>query len=168
VGNYLGVPLLLLAAMLQVSIVPQLPRFLGGEPNLVLLLVLSYVARASIEEGAAWSFLGGIVHDLLTSVPTGSTTLGLLLLVIVIDRLRSQLFNVGFLTVIALGLAGSLLLSMLGIVFTILGGYNVRLFDLIAYQVLPSAAYNVVLIGPVYLLMRRFCPPPALAAQPSR
>lgn len=163
-GNYLGVPLLLLAAMLQVSIVPQLPRVLGGEPNLVFLLVLSYAARATIEEGAAWAFLGGIVHDLVTSVPTGSTTFGLLLLVITIDRLRAQLFNVGFLTVIVLGVAGSLLLSILGVAFTILSGFNVRIFDLITYQVLPSAVYNFVLIGPVYLLMRRFCPPPALAA----
>ena len=47
-GSWVGVPLLILAAVLQVTIVPQL-RIQGGEPDLVLLLVLAYARLERVE-----------------------------------------------------------------------------------------------------------------------
>ena len=50
-GNYFGVPLLILAALLQVTVIPQV-RILGGEPNLVMLLVVTYAIAGSL----VWNF----------------------------------------------------------------------------------------------------------------
>jgi rod shape-determining protein MreD len=158
-GNWLGLPLLALAAILQVTFIPQF-RVLGGEPNLVLLLVLSYAVRAPINEGIAWAFAGGILLDLVTSSPTGGTVLGLLLLIVMIDRLRAQIVGIGFLALVGLVIAGTLTLEVTGLILAIIGGYNVRLFDALTYAVLPSIALNLALIFPVYWFVRRICPPP--------
>lgn len=158
-GNWLGLPLLALAAVLQVTFVPQV-RILGGEPNLVFLLVLAYAARAPLEEGAAWAFAGGILLDLLTSAPTGGSVLGLLLLVLLIDLLRVQFVDVGFLAITGLVIFGTLLFEAVLLVLTVLGGHNIRLLEMIRYAVAPSIAYNLLLIWPVFWFVRRFCAPP--------
>lgn len=158
-GNWLGLPLMALAAVLQVTFVPQI-RILGGEPNLVFLMVLVYAVRAPLEQGVAWAFAGGILLDLLTSAPTGGSVLGLLLLVLLIDVLRAQFVGAGFLMITGLVIFGSLTFELVLLVLTVLGGHNIRLFDLLRYAVAPSIAYNLVLVWPVYWFMRRACAPP--------
>ncbi len=158
-GNWFGLPLLVLAAIIQVTFVPQI-RLLGGEPNFVMLLVISYVVRARLEESVAWAFIGGILLDLMTSLPTGASVLSLLLIVILIDQIRLQLAGVGFLAVIGLVIAGTLTMQFVALALTILSGYNVRLFETLSYVVLPSIVYNLVTIWPVYWFVRRFCRPP--------
>lgn len=158
-GNWFGLPLLVLAAIIQVTFVPQI-RLLGGEPNFVMLLVISYAVRARLEESVAWAFIGGILLDLMTSLPTGASVLSLLLIVILIDQIRLQLAGVGFLAVIGLVIAGTLTMQFVALALTILSGYNVRLFETLSYVVLPSIVYNLVTIWPVYWFVRRFCRPP--------
>ncbi|MBE2183629.1 MAG: rod shape-determining protein MreD [Anaerolineae bacterium] len=158
-GNWFGLPLLVLAAIIQVTFVPQM-RLLGGEPNFVMLLVISYAVRARLEESVVWAFIGGILLDLMTSLPTGASVLSLLLIVILIDQIRLQLAGVGFLAIIGLMIAGTLTMQFVALALTILSGYNVRLFETLSYVVLPSIAYNLVIIWPVYWFVRRFCRPP--------
>jgi rod shape-determining protein MreD len=158
-GNYFGVPLLILAALLQVTVIPQI-NILGGEPNLVMLLVITYAIQAPLEQGVAWAFVGGILQDLLTSLPLGATTLALLIVVFVIDRLRGQLVRLGFFSIIGVTILATVLLQVIALTLTILAGYNIRLFEMITYNIVPSIAYNLVFVFPTYWLMRRFCPPP--------
>ncbi|KXK18460.1 MAG: rod shape-determining protein MreD [Chloroflexi bacterium OLB15] len=158
-GNWFGLPLLVLAAIIQVTFVPQI-RLLGGEPNFVMLLVISYAVRARLEESVVWAFIGGLLLDLMTSLPTGASVVSLLLIVFLIDQIRSQLAGVGFLAIIGLVIAGTLTMQFVALALTILSGYNVRLFETLSYVVLPSIAYNLVLVWPVYFFVRRFCRPP--------
>lgn len=158
-GNWFGLPLLVLAAIIQVTFVPQI-RLLGGEPNFVMLLVISYAVRARLEESVVWAFIGGLLLDLMTSLPTGASIVSLLLIVFLIDQIRSQLAGVGFLAIIGLVIAGTLTMQFVALALTILSGYNVRLFETLSYVVLPSIAYNLVLVWPVYFFVRRFCRPP--------
>ncbi len=158
-GNWFGLPLLILAAIIQVTFVPQI-RLLGGEPNFVMLLVISYAVRARLEEAVVWAFIGGILLDLMTSLPTGASVISLLLIVFLIDQVRAQLAGVGFLAIIGLVIAGTLTMQLVALALTILSGYNVQLFETLSYVVLPSIAYNLVLIWPVYFFVRRFCRPP--------
>lgn len=158
-GNYFGVPLLILAAVLQVTFVPQI-RVLNGEPDLIFLLVLAYALRAPLEEGVTWAFVGGILADLLSAAPTGMTALGLVLLVFATDRLRRQVAGVGFLTIIAVTLVGTLLVKVVTFIVLLLIGYGLSPFEALISNVVPTMAYNLILIFPIYLFVRRFCPTP--------
>ena len=49
-GTYWSIPLIALAVVLQATFIPQI-RILGGEPDLVFLLVLSWSINGRLEQG---------------------------------------------------------------------------------------------------------------------
>ena len=159
-GSWVGIPLLILAAALQVTILPQL-RVQGGEPDLVLLLVLAYARRATLEQGVTWAVIGGLALDLLSSTPTGTHILSLIVIVFLTDRLRAQLSDLGFLSMALLVLAGTLIQFAFSYVATALTGYGLPPLEVLTYIVLPSLAYNLVLFWPAGWLVRRITPRPS-------
>lgn len=68
------------AALLELSIVPYL-RIGGAQPDLVLVLAITWTILIGIEGGLAWAFLGGLVIDILAPRPLGSTAFVLLVCV---------------------------------------------------------------------------------------
>ncbi|MCU0512276.1 MAG: rod shape-determining protein MreD [Anaerolineae bacterium] len=165
-GYYVAIPLLALAAALQSSIIPDF-RLLSGQVDLVFLLVIAWGMRAPLEEGLFWAFVGGILQDLLSITPTGASSIGLVLLIFLIDYLRRQLFRVSLLLLIALVIGGTILQQ--GIIYTalLLTGNRYDVLEMLRSVLLPEIFLNLVLMLPVYLvvrlLQRRVAPPPLTA-----
>ena len=157
-GNYLGLPILIIAATLQVSFAPQI-RILGGEPDLTFLVVLSWAMNARLDEGVVWAFVGGITSDLLTSAPTGTSVIGMLLIVFALHRLRQQVFGLGIVTLVGAVVFGTILQQTIYMLVNAIVGYEVHLIEMFAYVVLPTVAYNLVFIWPVYWIVRRLLHP---------
>ncbi len=160
-GSWVGFPLLILAAALQVTFMPQL-RVLGGEPDLVMLLVLAYARHATLEQGVTWAFIGGITTDLLSSTPTGTHVLSLLVLVFIVDRLRAQLASLGVISTVLLVMIGTFLQYGFAFLANALTGYGLPPLEVLTYNVLPSLAYNLVLIWPLGWFVRRLTVAPSL------
>lgn len=153
-GTYWGIPLIALAVILQSTFIPQI-RILGGEPDLVFLLTLSWAINGRLEQGVAWSFVGGIAEDLLSAAPTGASVLGLLALVFGIDQLKQQVYRVGFLMVIGIVIAGTILDKLIYMIVVATAGFTIYPLENLTYVILPTIAYNLVFIGPVYWVVRR-------------
>lgn len=73
---YFGIPVLLFAAVLQTTWVERL-RILGGRPDLVLLLAITWAIIRGANEGAIWGFVGGLFCDLLSGGGLGLWTVAL-------------------------------------------------------------------------------------------
>lgn len=73
---YFGIPVLLVAAALQSSWLERV-RIMGGRPDLVLLLVVTWAIIRGANEGAIWGFIGGLFCDLLSGGGLGLWTLAL-------------------------------------------------------------------------------------------
>lgn len=73
---YIGAPLLLVAAVLQSTWVEEL-HVLGGRPDLVLLLVVTWGVIRGANDGAVWGFIGGMLCDALSGGAMGMWTLAL-------------------------------------------------------------------------------------------
>ncbi len=153
-GTYWGIPLIALAVILQSTFIPQI-RILGGEPDLVFLLTLSWAINGRLEQGVAWSFVGGIAEDLLSAAPTGASVLGLLALVFGIDQIKQQVYRVGFLMVIGIVIAGTILDKLIYMIVVATAGFTIYPLENLTYVILPTIAYNLVFIGPVYWVVRR-------------
>jgi rod shape-determining protein MreD len=153
-GNYLGLPVLIIAAALQVTFAPQI-RILGGEPDLTFLVVLAWAVNARLEEGVVWAFIGGIAHDLLTGAPTGTSVIGMLLIIFALNRLRQQVFGIGFVTLVGLVVFGTIVQQTIYMLVNAAVGYEVHLLEMFGYVVLPTVAYNLVFIWPIYWMVRR-------------
>lgn len=152
-GRFLSVPFLIIAAALQASFVPQI-RLLGGGPDLVFLLVVAWSINSELEEGVVWAFVGGIAQDLLSAAPSGSSVMGLLVLVFAISGLGRQVYRIGIATLIGLVLAGTLAQQIILMIILALSGFRVEWLTDFSYVVAPTIFYNLILIWPVYWFVR--------------
>ena len=152
-GSFLSLPILLLAAIAQSTLAPQI-QFLGGRPDLVLLLVLAWSVNADMDESVVWAFVGGIAQDLLSAMPTGTSTLGMIPLVFFVNSLNRQLYRIGLVFLVGLVIGGTLLKALVQVAVLLLTGHQYDLAE-ISYVVLPTILYNLVFIWPLYWFARR-------------
>lgn len=153
-GSSLSLPILALAAVLQASIVPQF-SILGGRPDLVFLLVISWALNAPLEQGIIWAFVGGILQDLMSAAPTGTSVIGMVLIVFALDVFRQQIYRVGVLTILWVTLVGTFVQQILVMAVLVLSGFTIPVLDNLGYVVLPTVFYNLILVFPVYFITRR-------------
>lgn len=71
------IPLLALAAIVQITLLPQIPIF-GYKPDLALILVVAWAMLAPFGQAAVWGFVLGIFLDLASGLPFGIHTLALM------------------------------------------------------------------------------------------
>jgi rod shape-determining protein MreD len=162
-GNFLSLPILALAAVLQVTVTARL-NILGGRPDLVLLIVMAWTLNATLEEGVIWAFVGGICTDLLSAAPLGTSAAGLVILVFMFHAVRQQIYTVGLFTLIWVVLLGTLFQHIAVMVILMLTGFAPAFTDQLGYGVIfqeftslifPTMVYNLIVIVPIYAVMRR-------------
>lgn len=150
---FLSFPILMLAAVLQAALLPQF-RLSGGAPDLVYLLVLAWAINAPLQNGILWAFVGGILLDLLSFQPLGTSTFGMLLTVFALSGIGEQVYRVGFLTLIAMVLTGTVVQQLCIMGVLTLTGYRVDWLYGFFNIIPPTMLYNVLLIWPVYGFVR--------------
>jgi rod shape-determining protein MreD len=139
---------------LQATLIPQI-RILGGQPDLVFLLVLSWSINGRLDQSVTWAFVGGIMQDLLSAAPTGASVVGMLLLIFGMERLKGQVFHIGLVLLVGLVIAGTVLQKAAFMIVAAFSGFTINPVANFTYIILPSIAYNLVFIWPVYWIIRR-------------
>ena len=153
-GRFLSLPILMIAAALQASFVPQI-RLLNGGPDLVFLLVLAWSINADLEESVIWAFAGGISLDLLSAEPVGTSVVGMLLIIFAISGIGRQVYRTGFVVLVGMVLVGTLLQQLIIMIILWLTGWHINWLQDLGTIVAPTIFYNLILILPVYLFVRR-------------
>jgi rod shape-determining protein MreD len=153
-GNYLSVLILGLAAAVQSTFVPQI-RLLGGGPDLVFLIVVTWSVSARLEDTVLWALVGGILQNLLSAAPLGTASMGMILVLFALDAVRRQVYRVGIPLLILIIIFGSLVYQLVVMLILSLTGFEIRFLDSLRYVVLPTIAYNLVFVWPVYWFVWR-------------
>jgi rod shape-determining protein MreD len=153
-GTYWGIPLIVIAVILQATVMPQI-RILGGQPDLIFLLVLSWSINGRLEQSVTWAFAGGIAQDLMSASPTGASTLGLVLLLFGIEGVKQQVYRIGFMLILGLVIVGTVVQKIVFMVVASFSGFTIYPIENFTYVILPTIAYNLVFIGPIYWVVRR-------------
>jgi rod shape-determining protein MreD len=161
-GSFLSLPIMMLVAALEVTLMPQI-SFLGGRPDLVLLVVVAWALNSTLEQAVLWAFIGGICKDLLSSAPLGTTIVGLILIVFAINAIREQLFSVGIFTLIWVSLIGTVIQEFSILIILLLTGFQPEFASQLGYGIIvdqfrlfivPTIVYNLIGIIPVYVIVR--------------
>jgi rod shape-determining protein MreD len=74
---YLTLVLLAGVLLIQTALLSRV-RLLGAAPNLLLVTTVSWSLLKGVTEGLIWAFLGGLGLDLITGMPLGTSSLGLM------------------------------------------------------------------------------------------
>lgn len=92
-SNYIGIPILLLAALLNSTLMAEF-RIGGGAPDLVFLLVVSWALLGDVEEALTWAVIGGVMQDLLSVAPLGTSSLGLVIVAFGADTVFGEISGI--------------------------------------------------------------------------
>ena len=150
--RYFGLPLLLLAAVLQVTVVPEF-RIGDGGPDLVLMMGVSWILLAGMDEGLIWTIFGGLLLDVLQGTPLGTAALALVVAVSVPGIVLGQLGRGSALLPALAAIAATGIYHLALIVLYIVIGTPADIGHTLLYVTVPTAVFNVVLIIPVYKLL---------------
>ncbi len=149
----LGVPLLLAAALVQATILPYL-RVYGGQPDLIVVLVLAWATLDHDREGMVWAFVGGLLLDLLSGAPLGLSSLALVPIAYVVGLTEAGVYRTNIALPLLLTAAGALayhLAYLLLLRFTM--GMALPWGEALRYTALPSVAFDLLLILPAVRLL---------------
>ncbi len=153
-GRYIAALLLILAALAQNTFLPQI-RIRGGMPDLVFLFVLAWAIRSSFRDGLIIAFIGGITLDLVTVSPTGATPLAFTIILYAVELVRGQVFKIGFFSILLLVIGGTLFIKVMHILIMLFSGFRIAPLEMLTYTIIPTIAYNLVLIWPILWLTKQ-------------
>ena len=137
-GRYLSIVVLGVAAALSASFIPQFIAFVvallsnftpvlnesRGHPSLVMLLVICWSLRSSLAEGFVWALVGGIMLDLLSVLPIGTSSAALVMIVFVVNGVAQQLLRLRILFLLAITALATVFMTAYIIVALFLLGYS--------------------------------------------
>lgn len=167
-GRYLSVPILVFATALSASIMPQLVGFgvglLGnvtpilnntrGQLNLVMLLVLAWSIRADLLSGFVWALVGGILLDLYSAVPIGTSSAALMIIAYAANGAALQLYRMRIVTLLAMTLLATLFFHVYTYFALLLLGLSYDPLAAIQFVLIPTTVYNLAGALPIYATVR--------------
>ncbi len=167
-GRYLSIAVLGLSAALSASVIPQAISFMvallssilpvlastRGQLSLVMLFVLCWSIRADLTESLIWALVGGLVIDLLSVLPLGTTSVALILIAFVANSVAQQLFRVRILFLVAMAPVATVFLTAFTLAALAMLGNTYDIMTVVSRVMIPSMIYNLFAVIPVYAIVR--------------
>ena len=142
---YIGIPLLTLLAVFDATFMKVLQLW-GGAPNLMLMVIVAWALVAELDEALTWAVIGGVLRDLMSVAPTGSSALAFIVIVVTIDILFPKISWRNVFLPPLCALVGTFVYDGVLIVLLAVAGYRLPFPYSLLYATLPSAIYNTVFI----------------------
>jgi len=148
-----AIPILVLAIMLQTTIVSRI-QLLSGNADIVLLILAAWGLQERAQGAWLWGLAAGLLAGLVSGVPWYIYLIGYLSVVGLARLLVRRIWQAPLLAMFTVTFIGTLELLMLMFVQRTL--FEVRLaFDEVFYQIiLPSVLLNLLLAIPIHALVR--------------
>ena len=149
---YVGIPLIVILALIEASVLP-LFRVAGLQPNLVLVCLVAWLMVRGSTEAFVLIPVGGIALGLVDGAPLGAALLALAPIAFLQEIRGSRLSESGLVLTIAFTVLMTLTYN--GIYFLVYAGAGEAgsaLSSLLDVMV-PTTFLNVVTLAPVYLLL---------------
>lgn len=145
---------LFVSVILQTTIMPHF-RVMGSQPDLVLIVTVTFAFLEGSALGSATGFMGGLLQDLAVTQVVGLSALSKTLVGYMAGQLERTIFTESiFLPVISIFIA-TLVNETIYVGFAYLFGYDIPMRFIYGTLVLPAAFYNSLLAFFIYPLLRR-------------
>jgi rod shape-determining protein MreD len=150
---WITLPLLALAAIIQITLLPHLAIF-GYKPELALALVVAWAMLAPVGEAAVWGFSLGVLLDLASGLPFGMHTLALTMLGWLVGWVQTTFFRGNLLAPPIAMVAATLVYHL--VLLGLRALFNTPI-DWLAYLVrvtLPTAILNALILPVIFFPLR--------------
>jgi rod shape-determining protein MreD len=151
---YLTLLLLASIALLDTTLTPHL-AFLSGQPQLMLLAVVSWSLLRGVRAGIIWAFIGGVMLDLLSGAPFGVITLPLLLVAYMSGLGEINVFRANYVLPIIVAALAVVVYNVVSLALRQLLGQPMPWDAAILRVVLPALLANLLALPVVFFPLRR-------------
>ncbi len=151
---YVGVGLLVLAVVVQVTLLSRL-RPLGVSPDLLVVMVACWGLLSGLSEGALWAFIAGLGLDLVAGLPLGTSSLALLAACLPARLGTNQMFGTNLMLPILIVVAATIVHGCTMTLLLSLQGQTADWASATVHIILPEMFLNTALVPLVYPLLRR-------------
>jgi rod shape-determining protein MreD len=149
---WIGVPLLILVALLEVSVLPMF-RVYGLQPNLMLVMLVAWLIARGSNEAFILAPIGGVLLGFVDGAPAGTALIGLAPLAFLQDLRGSQLRESGLIDAVGFTIVMSLFYNFVHLgVYTLMGEAG-EWGTATLRIILPTVFLNVVILLPLYWLL---------------
>jgi len=162
---FISLVILVGTAFLQATLSPFM-KISGVHPDLVLLLVISWVILRGLEEGLFWAVVGGLSLDILSGAPFGAFTSSMVVVALLTSLFHGRIFGSSIILPLSLTFPLSLLFNGLVLLLLMVLGrpmdWSAAFFNIL----LPVAIFNtmvMVLVFPLLYLLNRVLTPRQLS-----
>jgi rod shape-determining protein MreD len=152
VRYYIGVPLVLLAAIVQTASLPLFSVF-GAHPSLILIVLASWAVVRGQEEAMVLIPVAGLALGLLDSHPLGLHLLALVPLALLLLVHNLRLVQADLVVALAVVLVATLAYETVFLVVLRLTGESLDWWGSISRVAVPAAIANALLTPPFYGLV---------------
>jgi rod shape-determining protein MreD len=149
VSLQLGIPVFALASLVQGAVLSRL-RVYGGQPDLILVIVMAWSILDRDREGIVWAFAGGLFADLFSGTPMGVSSLALVPIAFAVGLTEAQVYRTNIFLPLVLTLLGALAFHIATLLLLrLFAGVALPWSEAFWYVTLPSVVLDVILIIPV-------------------
>lgn len=148
----IALPILAVLLILQTALVSRIP-LLNGTTDLVLLAILAWALQKRVSTAWHWCIIGGLLVNLVSSVPLGVPLVGYGLATGLALLLRQRVWQAPILAMFVATFAGTLTSLGINLVALLAVGYPLPVLDSFNLVILPSMLLNILLAVPAYALV---------------
>ena len=151
--NLIALPVIILAVILQTSIVSRI-YLLSGIADLPLVMLAAWALQEEVETAWHWAIAAGLLVGFVSALPLLAPVIGYFAVVGLAQIFKGRVWQAPLLAMFSVTFLGSVVASVLS--FAVLGLYGVTLpvGDVLGVLTLPSVLLNMLLAIPVYAIMR--------------
>ena len=149
------IPLLALTAIIQITLLPQIPIF-GYKPDPALALVVAWALLSPVGEAAVWGFIVGIFLDLASGLPFGVHTIALTTIGWLIGWGQATFFRGNLLAPPIAAVLATLVHNVIVLGILALLQWQINWGEYLLRITLPSTILNALALPLVYFPLRLF------------
>ena len=151
--NLVAVPVILLAVMLQSSIVSRI-TLLSGAADLPLVMLAAWALQDEVESAWHWAVAASLLVGFISGIHWSVPVLSYLTVVALAQLFQRRVWQAPLLAMFSVTFLGTMGMSLFSFMVLRVFGISLPLGDVFGLITLPSILLNMLLAIPAYAVMR--------------
>ncbi len=151
--NLIAVPVIVLAVILQSSIVSRV-TLLSGIADFPMVMLAAWAMQDDVDTAWHWAVATGILVGFISGLSWLVPVLGYLVVVALAQVLQRRVWQAPLLAMFSVTFLGTISLSVFSLVALRFSGIPLGVADVFGLLTLPSILLNMLLAIPVFAVMR--------------
>lgn len=151
--NLIAIPVIFLTVMLQSALISHVP-LLSGYADLPLVMLAAWAIQDQVDTAYHWAVATGVLVGFISGLTWIVPLITYLLVVAMARAFQRRVWQAPLLAMFSVTFIGSIVLYTLSFLALSVSGTLLPVTDVVGLLALPGTLLNMLLVIPVYIVMR--------------